>query len=206
MLDYQLNIQIEPADLRTICKAGQKIVLMKAVTDSTPVAWVTFSPFPNNTVQFQEKYAIYGSTSSLENGASIFRMADIEAIDQIRYPFQRCATFGEPMDNQGITTGQFAVLNDYEELPCLTFGMAQGIQVNGTAFPNKPINAQVVPRKHTAKFTPLTKISLFLDGQINEGMVLTDVSNPKVELTFGGVITDITVKYNSATGIFERVD
>lgn len=202
MPKYQLNVDFDTKDLKSIAQANEKIVLLKQTDGGTPVVWVTIDPFNNNTIQWEEDYAIYASKVEVQNGATIHKLADVAATPMVEYPFADYGAVGSPSPDKNLTTGQYGIRNKYQKADILTFGMAQGVQVNGTGFAYKPINAQPVPRNQQATFIPLTEVMVFLDGKATEGMVITEVKSDSTTLTFGGDIIDITVKYDSHSGLF----
>jgi|JI8StandDraft_2_1071088.scaffolds.fasta_scaffold04649_4 hypothetical protein len=202
MPNYQLNIVFDTDDLQTIKAAEEKVTLMKKTNKGKPLAWVAFLPFQNNTVAWEEDYALYASKVTTQSGATIYKLSDVDASPMVSYPFQDYGAFGIPVQDSSIKKGQYKVVNNYQDEAFLTFGLAQGVQVNGTAFPNRPINASIVPREHDATFIPLTEVVIFLDSQVTSGMVITEVSSPQTPLIFGGDVTEITVKYDSNSGLF----
>jgi len=202
MPNYQLNVVFESDDLQTIKAAGEKVTLLKKTNSGVPLAWVAFLPFQKNTVAWEEDYALYASKVATQSGATIYKLSDVDANPMVCYPFQDYGAFGVPIQDNNIKKGQYKISNNYQDEAMLTFGLAQGVQVNGTAFPNKPINAAIVPRDHEATFIPLTEIVIFLDSKISSGMVITEVSSTPTTLTFGGDTTEITVKYDAHSGLF----
>ncbi|MGB0523078.1 MAG: hypothetical protein ACPGJS_08965 [Flammeovirgaceae bacterium] len=202
MPKYQLNIDFESSDLKTIAQAGEQVILMKQTDGGTPVAWVSIDPFNNNTVEWEENYALYASMTEVQNGATIHKLSDTEAKPMVVYPFTSYGAMGTAKADSSLTQGQYAVVNNYEKTDILTFGLAQGVQVNGTGYAYKPLNAQPVPKRQGATFIPLTEVVVFLDAKLEDGMVITEVRSRATTLTFGGNITDITVKYDSNSGLF----
>lgn len=205
MPTYTLNIDFEKGDLDTIYKAGEKVTMIKQTANGTPVAWVSFFPFENNTVTWEEEYALYSSTTEIQSGAVIQKMSDEAASEQMMYGFQN-GNFGVPESSDKLSKGMYGATNKtpITQAVGLTFGLAQSVQVNGTAQPDKPINADWVPSQHIATFTPYEKIQLFLDSEINDGMVVTEVYSSTLVLTFGGEISVLTAKYNATTGSFAK--
>jgi hypothetical protein len=206
MPNFQLNIDIEPKDLATLCQANEKVILLKKTNAGTPVAWVTFYPFQSNTVQWDEEYALYASTQSVEDGTTITKMSDVAAQAKNLYPFNSCGNFGSPTPEANLGATSYELQNQWSKSPILTFGLAQGVQVNGTAFPYKPINASAVPSMHKALFEPKTEVVIFLQENLDSGMVVTQISSNQTELIFGGEnnITELTVKYDASKGAFVR--
>ena len=205
MPSYQLNADISAADLQTIYAAGEQIVLLK-LTQGTPVAWVSFNPLENNTVQWQESYAIYGSTSEVQAGTVISMMSQAQAAPQQNYNFLPDGVFSPPTSVPTLGQDTYQITNQYIAEPMMTFGLAQGVQTNGTAFPYNPINAQSVPENQFVTFTPLTEVVIYLASQISAGMVITQVESPSTTLIFGNGVNDITVTYDAASGSFVQIN
>ncbi|WKD50794.1 hypothetical protein [Microbulbifer spongiae] len=205
MPTYTLNIDFCKQDLDTLYKAGEKVTLIKQSSNGQPVAWVAFYPFENNTVIWEQEYALYASTTQIEGGATIHKMSDDMAQEQMMYAFQN-GNFGTPHASSQLSEGQYGVANQtpIDQAAGLTFGLAQSVQVNGSAYPNKPINADWVPSKHVATFTPYENIMLFMNNNIQDGMVVTEIFSPSLTLTFGGATTELTANYNAATGRFAQ--
>lgn len=205
MPTYTLNIDFPKQDLDTLYKAGEKVTLVKQSANGQPVAWVSFYPFENNTVTWEENYALYASTTQIEGGATIQKMSDEMAQEQMMYSFQS-GNFGTPAPSSQLGEGQYGVDNQtpIAQANGLTFGLAQSVQVNGTAYPNKPINADWVPSRHVATFVPYETIKVFMNNNIDDGMVVTEVFSPSLTLTFGGSTTELTANYNASTGGFAQ--
>jgi hypothetical protein len=202
---YTLNIDFDKTALDTIYKAGEKVTMIKQVANGTPVAWVSFYPFENNSVVWEEDYALYASTTEIQSGATIMKMSDEQASEQMMYDFQS-GNFGVPVPSGQLSKGMYGVTNmtPIDQAVGLTFGLAQSVQVNGTAYVNKPINADYVPSKHTSTFTPYEVIKLFLGNEINDGMVVSEVFSNALTLTFGGDISELTAKYSAINGSFAQ--
>ncbi|WP_308366692.1 MULTISPECIES: hypothetical protein [unclassified Microbulbifer] len=205
MPTYTLNIDFRKQDLDTLYKAGEKVTLIKQSANGQPVAWVCFYPFENNTITWEEEYAIYASTTMIQGGATIQKMSDEMAQEQMMYAFQN-GNFGTPAPSGQLSEGQYGVSNQtpLSQATGLTFGLAQNVQVNGTAYVNRPINADWVPSKHVATFTPYENIKIFMNHNIEDGMVVTDIFSPSLTLTFGGSTTELTANYNATTGSFAQ--
>lgn len=201
MPTYTLNIEFDAADLPTIYKAKEKVVLIKQTEPGNSLAWITFDPFTNNTVDWTDNYALYASKVSVEEGATIRRLANTTASPRKRYTFNQGA-FLPPADAPQLSQGQYEVFNDYGEEPWLTFGLAQDVNVNGTAYVNSPINAAVVPYKHTAKFTPFEKIKVYLGVNMQQSLVITSVASEALTLDFGASSIEQSIKYVASSGRF----
>lgn len=186
MPTYSLTVDFAPQDLSTLWQAQEKLVMVKQTGDSsTSVAWVSFKPFQNNQITWSEEYALYSSQSSIENGASIQKLSDIEAKDRFRYPFEN-GIFNTPTLQPELKPDHYQVTNNISDYPSLVFGVAQSVQVNGSPNPYKPLCATLVPKFQTADFEPLDIIEVYMDAKVKDGMVVTDVFSEKIVLTFDG--------------------
>jgi len=57
--------------LQILYRAKEKIVIVRHTAESTDtqVAWVTFEPFMNNTIEWETQFALYASNTEIQNGA-----------------------------------------------------------------------------------------------------------------------------------------
>jgi hypothetical protein len=95
-LSYTLHLTVDTDSLKTIKKAGQKIVLAKQVDATAPdVAWLVFDPFQGNTIEWEEQFGIYASTlPELKDGATISKMSSLDpALDGESYVFSRSGCY-----------------------------------------------------------------------------------------------------------------
>ncbi|MQA37284.1 hypothetical protein [Rugamonas aquatica] len=60
-----------------------------------------------------------------------------------------------------------------------------------------------MPANQSAIFSPLDVIQVFVVANIDNGMVLSDVSSASLTLTFGNGVIELTVAYNAAVGGFQ---
>ncbi len=202
MPNYNLNISFEAADLSTIISANQKVTLVKQNNQGINLAWVAFQPFQHNTLEWKSDYALYCSNSELQSGVQINKLSDVMATAALKYIFKN-ACFSSTKDaGELLLPDSYYVRNEMDGYDALTFGLAQGIYVNGKAIPNRPINAVMVPFMHNTSFTPYEIVNVYLEANIKESMVVTNVSTNPITLVFGGGIDTINIKYNRASGSF----
>ena len=72
MSNYRLYIDFNKGgDLDLVYRAMEKVILVKHTEGNadSQVAWVTFSPLMRNTVDWETDYAVYASTSEVQNDA-----------------------------------------------------------------------------------------------------------------------------------------
>lgn len=199
---YQLNIDFTPADLQTILAAGEQVVITKQTGGSNGnVAWIAFSPLGSNTVTWTDTYTMYASRSTLQGGATINMLSQAAALETESLPFNGGFLAADPTIK--LSADQYGVENQYNTTPYMVFGLAQSANVSGSAFPASPINATVVPANQSVIFSPLDVIQVFVAANIDNGMVLSNVSSASLTLTFGNGVIEQTVAYNATIGGFQ---
>jgi hypothetical protein len=199
MPNYSLNIDIDPTDLQTIYAANELVTIVKQSAAGPSVAWVAFLPFEATTLTWTDSYALYASNTSVQGGAVINQLSNILAGPGLNYPFLN-GDFGTATPDGTLPPNTYETVNQMSAFPLLTFGLAQDIQINGMAQPNRPINAQAVPLNQTATFTPFDNITVFLQSQVQSSMMLTTVTSQSIALQFGGSTTSQTISYTAANG------
>lgn len=212
MPNYTLDLTIDPQDLQIIKAAGLNITIAKPVGSASPnVTWLVFDPFQANKIQWEEQFSIYASPQQiLQNGAVISRLSetDFPATDAAYYSFTSSATFSGPFTGSGAPgVGSYQVNNDMPntQYPALTFGLQQQATINGANINPSPLNAALVPAALSAVFTPLTTVYIWLQASFRSGTVITQISSKSTVVTFGGTVTQKSLKYNPATGTFVPV-
>lgn len=203
MASYRLNITFKEKDMDLIYETGEKVVLVKHTEGNadSQVAWVTFDPLMYNTIDWQNNFAVYASTSDLQNGAKISMMSDKMASPKILYNFDN-GYFKNPAPTETLGVNTYAISNNFNHKKALTFGLAQQIVVNDEAFPNKPINAILVPYGQSAQMTPIEKIDVYLMRDIETSTVVSKIMSPILTVIYEGEIITNTIEYNGDTGKF----
>jgi hypothetical protein len=205
-MDFTLNLLIDTEDLRTIRDAGENVLIAKPVNGSEPnVVWLDFDPFEANEVQWSEEYGIYVSNAQVQQGANISKLSEtgVGLSAETFYALESDATFHGPTGDSA-PAGSFGADNQMpsSSYRALTFGLTQSAIVQGNQINLKPINAQSVPAMQQATFTPLTTIFVWLDALVVSETVITNVSSPMTRVTFGGQVTEQTLRYDAAVGKF----
>lgn len=208
MASYELTIRLNPEDTHTINAAKQKIVIVKEVavnsdsdSDASKVAWLSFSPFENNVITWQTQYGIYASTIEIQAGAKILKSSSVNpASSGVIYPFETGA-FDTPYGDAG--QNNYGIENKYDTL--FTFGMAQSATVNGSLFDAHPLNAITVLSQEQAIFTPIEKLSIFLNAKFNNGVILSSVSNKALDLDLTSTPSRV-IHYDKEQGKFIQGD
>jgi hypothetical protein len=209
MPTYTLDLSISAQDLETMEGAGENIVVAKPVGNpsSTPnVAWLSIKPLEGNQIVWTEEYAMYASTTQIQSGASIFQTSTTPypAEDGVCYMFDASGTFpGQATGPQPVAGGSYSVLNDYTAQPSMTFGLTQSATTTSGNYHLSPLNAQAVPSLQQVVFTPFTTVWVWLEAQINSGVVITEVISKVAIVTFGGSVTTQALTYDATHGQFE---
>lgn len=203
MSSYRLNILFAEQDLATISKAHQRVVMIKHTAGSTdtPVAWASFRPWMNNTVDWEETFAIYASNTELMSGATINKLSDKMATTGVEYKFAD-GYFHNPTKVEGANANTYIVRNQEDHAPAITLGLAQSIVVNGEAFERNPINAVYVPFGQITTMTPIELVDVYLENSIKDSTVITHIQSVALPVEYGEGETTHTIKYNGTTGQF----
>lgn len=204
-MNYALNIMFDDKDLLDIYDAKQSVTLIKqtfsTTSNNSSVAWVTFNPFEINNVNWEENYTVYASTTQVQNGASILKSSYTDAVDGFVYNFGSGVFLKNP--NLSTEADSYEIINTTTGK--LTFGLAQDVKVNGSSVQAAPINAATVLAGQNAIFTPLEKVQILLQSNVQDGLVLTSVSSQIFTATLGNGVNSVSVKYNGLTGQFVQV-
>lgn len=201
-MNYSLNILFDDETLLDIYDAQQRVTLIKqtysTTSNNTSVAWVTFSPFEFNTINWQENYSVYASTTQVQNGATIAKASYTNAVDGYVYDFGS----GIFAKNPDLSTDvdSYQIINTTTSK--LTFGLAQDVVVNSSSIQAAPINAATVLAGQNAIFTPFEKVQILLQSNVLDGLVLTSVSSQIFTATLGDGVNNVAVKYNNKTHQF----
>ena len=183
MASFELTVQFAANDVQQVNAAEQQVTIVKEVGGNagSSVVWIALSPFENNQIDWEEEYGLYASTTSVQNGATITKSAAVNpASSGVIYPFESGA-FSSPQ-------GSLSSPNDYGVKNLspsgLTFGLAQSVTVNSDPFEANPLNAVTVLTQQQATFTAIEKLSVFLHSQFNNGVVISDILGPPLQVDF----------------------
>jgi hypothetical protein len=198
MTTYSLEIQFDSAGLATLTAAGQQVAIVKQTSPSAaPVVWVAFNPELDNTVTWTEVYSVYGSSTEVENGATIVTDSILQAVGGETFPFGS-GQFAPGTAN--LPANEYGIQNLDPNFPLLTAGLAQASSGTiGDAV--SPLNATLVPFNETGIYTPIEKVQVFALASANNGLVISSVvSNALlVDLTES---TSQVIHYVDATNQF----
>lgn len=208
MPSYSLKFIVEPKDLELIRASGQRITLAKPVNTDTSanVVWLSIDPFASTDVEWSEEYGIYASTTAVSQGAAITKLSESEfpAIDGANYTFTSGAIFNGPFSDGGVAKGSYGAQNDMPQgnYPVLTFGLTQSALVNKAPAERKPISATPVLATQSIVMTPFTNVYVWLQSQFASETIITKITGKTAKARFGGGVSEITLKYDAALGVF----
>lgn len=203
MSKYKLNINFTDEALKVIYSANQRVALTKAVQGNVgkAVIWVATLPFERNMIEWEENYMLYSSREEVQNGASIKKLSDTTAIDNVVYEFDS-AVFQNAKPSECVSVNEYAVHNTMDSYESLTFGLAQEVKVNGQTKEGNPINALTLPYNHTAVMAPVEKVRVFLANSVDDGIVMSKQFSNAIEVEFRGSETEKTITYDCEKGMF----
>ncbi len=201
MPQYTLQINIDPTYVEQIVKAGQQIVITKQVSPAAgPLAWLSFSPYQSNTVQWEDKYSVYTSQTLVQTGATITQLASRQAVSRTAYGFDN-NVFSVAAPHAQLSTGSYEIINQSGRT--LTFGLAQGAQLNGSSLGSSAIYAATLLPGQWLDMTPYENINIFLYNSARNSMCLGTVMGPSLGVSFGGSTTSQTVEFDYNLGGFQ---
>jgi hypothetical protein len=205
MATYQLTLNIDDEDLQRIRAAGERIVLAGSVNGESNVAWVVFDPFSSNTVEWQDDFAVYASTTVIQTGVQIMLATQSGMPAQIGslYALEQSMTFAGP--DSGGSPGCYTIRNDIPSryYPALTFGLIQAASVNGRGFPSTgPVYAAAIEADKTAALTPTQDVLVWLQTNVVSGMIVDPGTVQVTKVRFGGGVSSVTLRYDGSLGIF----
>jgi hypothetical protein len=204
MATYNLKALIDSETVKLFNQLKQKIVIVKMGKDgSTELAWVTFAPFEINVVSWEQIYGLYASYSETQGKARVLKSSYTLASEKQIYPFEN-GVFSVPQPDSTLGENTYEVSNKMQDYPCLVFGLAQDVVANGVSYEGNPINATKVLSNESATFTPHERIRIFMQSDIDDGMVISRIKSQSLDLDFT-TQSDIAIKYDKAVGAFVKI-
>lgn len=203
MEPYELLVSFTNDQLETLYATGTNVIVAKPSGGTAPnVAWQVFRPLQSNSLSWQENYGIYASTSEVVNGAELTQLSStgIPAVIEKKYVLEPSGAISGPYS--GGSPNAFSMENNYSVKDYVTIGLYQDANVNGTEIIGNALSAAPVLLRSTAVMTPFTTVYIWLQSQVKSNSVVTDVTSPMTQLTFGGGVDQISVAYDSASGTF----
>jgi len=203
-MQYQINISIDNAGLTAIYKAHQSVTLVKSVVSNPlnqgnlPIAWLTFQPFQQNSVIWQQEYNLYATTTALKAGATIKMTSITDPPAELGWIY----TFSNAVfSGQQATGSTFNVTNQASTPANLNFGLAQVANVNGVPV-NAPLNSVPILFNEAGSFTPVEQVSIFLSSYSNNGVVISQVAGDALTVTLSSQNSTANVGFDDSTNTF----
>jgi len=201
MASYSLKALIDDNLVKQFNQNNQKVVIVKeAPKNSSPVAWVTFSPFEINTVSWEENYGVYASNTIMEDKAKIEKSSFSPASEKQGDSFTSGSISPQEADKD-LASNTYEVKNAMMEPSQLTFSLAQDVEANDVS-EGSSINA--VQIMFNEPITPHDKVSIFIKSDLDDGMVIPLIDDQALQLDFGNQ-TEIIIKYDPSIGGFIKV-
>ena len=205
MATYQLLLTIDPQSLNRILAAGQGIVLARNVNGAANVVWATFAPFASNTVEWNDDYSIYASTTSIQQGAQIMAMSEtgFPAQSGASYTFTSSMVFSGP-NRGGASPGSYGIQNaaPADPFPTLTFGLVQTAVINQNPLSQAPLSATALFTNSQASLTPSPDVLVWLQANIQSGTIFNQIPGNATTARFGNGVSHVSLRYDSNRGVF----
>lgn len=203
---YQLKIELTPPQLEAFYAAGSQIAIAKSGEAGIPtVVWQSLRPNKTLVMTWEEKYGIYASESKVSAGATIesFSSTEGDAVKGKGYTLRPSGVFVGPEGEK--SPGSYFAKNAYSlENQSLIMGLYQTAELgNGTPLPGNPVSFATVPHAGEAIMTPFTTLYVWIQSSVRSSTVVTEVTNPKTKVVFGGATTGVELIFNSGEGEFE---
>ncbi|EGG25292.1 hypothetical protein DFA_03541 [Cavenderia fasciculata] len=197
MSNYSLQFSFTQAGLAALASSQEKVCVVKSVNGKVSnVVWVTFKPFLNNTLQWQELYGLYASNTQIQNGATISRISTLKSVSKThQYPFNNAGFFDQA---NGTSVKSYGLVNNYGEP--LTFGLTQTAVINGKEVDSE-LNATTVLNNQSAEYTPIVTLSVYVAASFNNGSVISDISGQALTLTYTSD-TNKSVFFDDSSSMF----
>lgn len=203
MSKYTLKALISPEMVKQFNQLKQKVIIVKETGGVyTDVAWVTFAPFEINTVTWEQTYGVYASCSEMAGNTKIEKSSYAKASEKQCYTFNN-GIFEPPVTDTSLADNMYEVRNHMLIPNQLTFGLAQDVVANGISYEGNPINAVQILSNESATFTPHEKIRIFMQSNLDDGMVLTRIKSQALDLDFVKQ-ANIIIKYDPSVGGFVK--
>ncbi len=203
MSNYTLNISFTNQQLQDFYATGSRVSVGKQVAGGAPnVIWQSFAPLQSNEVGWVEEYGIYVSNTQVQQGATITILSStpVGAATDKLYTLESSGVISGP--TTGGVVDSFALLNDYSNQDYITVGLYQDATVNGVDIIGNAVSAAPTLLASTAVMEPSKTVYIWLESDITGNSVVTTVTSPMTELKFGGGVNQITVAYDTQTGLF----
>lgn len=202
-----LNIHFSNKALETLGVQKKKIVLVKESLEAAPeenavIAWFTTTPFGDVKITWEEDFYLYGSQTEFAAGAVIEKTSstDSKVLDQnYLYEFGPKASTFKREAYKG-KAGTIYMKNRFEDGDFTLFGLAQKISC-GKSNAINPINAVQGILNDNLAFTPVERIRVFLQANVQDSKVLTAITSDFIALDFTGE-PNRSITYDESKNVF----
>ena len=212
-MSYTLNVNFSEEALEKLQDSGHVVTIVKVCDDNNhtqsnaekansddvqELAWVTFRPWQEGAVKWEEKYSVYASDTKITKGVVIERVAHKEAEKQDRQYLFKGGYFHEN-EYEGQDENSYYVRNEGGEMG--TFGLAQTVRVKSDKVEIAPINAFSMLNNEDGYFTPIEKIKIFLSSDASNGKVISHAQSDALLVDFTER-AERTVEYDPVKSVF----
>ena len=212
-MSYTLNVNFSEEALEKLQDSGHVVTIVKVCDDNNhtqsnaekansddvqELAWVTFRPWQEGAVKWEEKYSVYASDTKITKGVVIERVAHKEAEKQDRQYLFKGGYFHEN-EYEGQDENSYYVRNEGGEME--TFGLAQTVKVKSDKVDIAPINAFSMLNNEDGYFTPIEKIKIFLSSDASNGKVISHAQSDALLVDFTER-AERTVEYDPVKSVF----
>lgn len=202
-----LKINFSDEALNKLAKLKKRIVLVKESNEPCPVtgasiAWFTTTPFQTVKITWEDVFYMYGSQTEFKSNAIIDKSSytpNAIVDGSFCYNFGEGAANFKSVDYAG-QKGNFYMKNMYKDGDFTVFGLAQKISTGSKTVAN-PINAVEAALNDSIMFTPVEKIRVFMQADVQDSKVLTSISSEPILLDFTGK-TAQEIVYNDESNKF----
>lgn len=203
-----LHIEFSNQALEMLGRQNKKIVVVKQSNEAlrdgnAAVAWLTTRPFREVKITWEEEFYLYASQTPFQPGAVIQKTCLTDGCVNDKNDLYRfgpeCLVFRAESYSQG-KAGTIYMKNLVEDGGFTLFGLAQKISCGGGSYVN-PINAvESIPGDNIA-FTPVEKVRVFLQSDVQDAKVLSTIPSEHLCLDFTGT-TEQTIRYDENVNRF----
>ncbi len=225
MISFNLTVLFDAQDLNVILQANELVTIVygvsAVVTSATPglhssarseppaTAWLAFSPIEKNLITWGDNYELYVSRTTEKDGGTIQTFAKTAAVPTAVVPFLADGVFGKLVDGV-LSPGHYGVLNQYNAFNYMTFGLCAATNpvINGQQVGDdiNIMSASIVPLHQNVQLAPTNSLQVFLQTGTADGMTLPNSIVDVAPIAFSLGHPNVTIRYNSQTGSFERVN
>jgi len=206
-MTYNLKLNFTSSALTTLAAQNKKIVVVKESNEPSPIsgatiAWFTTQPFQQVKITWENDFYLYATQTEFKAGAVIDKSSssDNSVVDgSFRYNFGPDAAIFQSEAYSG-SNGTVYMKNLFTDGFFTAFGLAQKIS-SGSKTVINPINAVKGIYNDNIAFTPIEKIRVFMQANIQDSKVLTEITSDPIKLDFTGK-TEQEIVYNEAKNIF----